>query len=87
MQCHVSSKTITEQAYKSRGQANRQRRYNEDQIKNTRIGEGPLASKCPDLINCAGDKQGKVENYMDRSGMSGQITWSPTLRRNLSEGE
>ena len=87
MQCHVSSKTITEQAYKSRGQANRQRRYNEDQIKNTRIGEGPLASKFPDLINCAGDKQGKVENYMDRSGMSGQITWSPTLRRNLSEGE
>eukprot|EP00268_Persea_americana_P033450 TRINITY_DN3312_c0_g1_i6.p1 TRINITY_DN3312_c0_g1~~TRINITY_DN3312_c0_g1_i6.p1 ORF type:complete len:225 (-),score=29.21 TRINITY_DN3312_c0_g1_i6:634-1308(-) len=55
--------------------------------KDTWIGEEPLASKFPDLFNCARDKQANVENYMDRSGMSGQITWSPTFRRNLKENE
>lgn len=55
--------------------------------KETWIGEEPLASKFPDLFNCAQDKQAKVESYMDRSGLSGQIMWSSKSRRNLKENE
>ena len=55
--------------------------------KDTWIEEEPLASKFPSLFNCARDKQAKVDSYIDRSVTSGQITWSPTFRRNLKENE